>query len=114
MKEKTMLEVIFGNNTAEKVLLYINTYREGYAAGMSKIFNIPLNMVQKQLRRFEEGGILVSQLKGNTRIFTFNPRYIFLDELKNFLNKAMKLLPEKEIKKYYRRRTRPRKTGKPL
>ena len=109
-----MIEVIFGNNTAEKVLLYINTYREGYAAGMSNLYNIPLNMVQKQLRRFEEGGVLVSQKKGNTRIFIFNPRYIFLDELKGLLNKAMKLLPENEIKKYYRKRTRPRKTGKPL
>lgn len=108
-----MMEEIFGNSTAEKVLLYLNTYGEGYASGIAHLFNIPLNMVQKQLGRFEEGGVLVSQKKGNTRIFIFNPRYIFLDELTNLLNKAIKVLPEKEIKKYYRKRTRPRKTGKP-
>ncbi len=108
-----MIEVIFGNSTAEKVLLYINVYGEGYAAAMSNLYNISLSMVQKQLRRFEEGGVLVSQKKGNSRIFTFNPRYVFLDELESLLNKVMKLLPEKEIKKYYRKRTRPRKTGKP-
>ncbi len=109
-----MIEVIFGNSTAEKVLLYICNYREGYATGMSNLFNIPLNMVQKQLKRFEEGSVLVSQKKGNTRLFTFNPRYIFLEELESFLNKALKMLPKEEIKKYYRLRTRPRKTGKPL
>ncbi len=71
-------------------------------------------MVKKQLRRFEEGNVLVSQVKGNTRIYIFNPRYVFLRELKNLLDKTMKMLPEKEIKKYYRNRTRPRKAGKPL
>ena len=64
-----MIEVLLGNSTVEKVLLYINTYKDGYAAGIAKEFNISLNMVQKQLRRLEEGAVLVSQLKGNTRIF---------------------------------------------
>lgn len=109
-----MIEVLLGNSTAEKVLLYINTYKDGYGTGIAKIFNIPLNMVQKQLRRFEEGGVLVSQLKGNTRIYTFNPRYAFLEEIRNLLDRTMKMFPEKEIKKYYRNRTRPRKAGKPL
>ena len=109
-----MLEALFGNSTIEKVLLYINVYGDGYGNKISKSFNISLISVQKQLFRLEEGGVLVSQKKGNTRIFTFNPRYVFLGELQQLLNKAIKMLPEKEIKKYYRMRTRPRKTGKPL
>lgn len=108
-----MLEPILGNNTIEKVLLFLITYKEGYAKQMSDIFNIPVNGIQQQLYRLEEGGVLVSQKKGNTRIFTFNPSYAFLEELKKLLDRAMKMLPEKEIKKYYRKRTRPRKTGKP-
>ena len=109
-----MLEVLFGNNTMEKVLLFIYTYNEGYGNKISMTFNIPLLSVQKQLKRLEEGGVLVSQKKGKTRIYTFNPRYVFLDELQQMLGKAMKMLPSKEIQKYYRMRTRPRKTGKPL
>ncbi len=109
-----MLEPILGNTTIEKVLFFISVYKEGYAKQMADTFNISVNGIQQQLNRLEEGGVLVSQKKGNTRIFLFNPRYIFIDELKNLLNKAMKLLPEKEVKKYYRKRTRPRKTGKPL
>ncbi len=108
-----MLETILGNSTIERILFFIAVYKEGYAKQMADTFSISLNGVQQQLNRLEEGGVLVSQKKGNTRIFTFNPRYIFLDELKNLLNKALKLLPEKEKKKYYRNRTRPRKTGKP-
>ncbi|MFW6134869.1 MAG: ArsR family transcriptional regulator [Elusimicrobiota bacterium] len=82
-----MLEALLGNETIEKVLFFIFT--------------------------FEEGRILVSQKKGNTRIFTFNPSYAFLDELKALLDKGKKMLPEEEIEKYYIKRKRPRKTGKP-
>ncbi len=109
-----MLEPIMGNSTVEKTLFFILTYGEGYAKQMSDTFGIPINGVQQQLRRLEEGGVLVSQLKGKTRIFTFNPNYVFLDEIKRLLEKAMKMLPGKEIDLYYRKRTRPRKSGKPL
>jgi predicted ArsR family transcriptional regulator len=109
-----MLEPILGNSTIEKVLLFLSAYREGYAKQIADVFNISVNGIQQQLYRLEEGGVLVSLKKGNTRIFTFNPRYVFLKELNALLDKAMKMLPEKEIKKYYRNRTRPRKSGKPL
>ena len=109
-----MLEPILGNGTVEKILFYIVVYSEGYGTKMSNVFKIPLNGIQQQLKRLEEGGVFVSQLKGRTRIYKFNPRYVFLKELKNLLDKSMKMLPEKEIRKYYRNRTRPRKAGKPL
>ncbi len=109
-----MLEVIFGNSTTEKVLLYIDVYREGYGREIADTYEISLISVQKQLERFEIGGVLVSRMRGRTRIYQFNPRYFFLDELKNLLKKAKKALPEDQIKKYYRKRTRPRRKGKPL
>ncbi len=109
-----MLEPILGNITVEKVLFFLLTYGEGYAKQMSDTFGISINGIQQQLRRLEEGGVIVSQLKGKTRIFTFNPNYAFLFELQNLLSKAMKMLPGKDVELYYRKRTRPRKTGKPL
>ncbi len=109
-----MLEPIFGNSTIEKVLFFMFTYKDGYAKQMSDVFCIFINGIQQQLSRLEEGGVLVSQKKGNTRIYTFNPSYAFLEELQKLLEKALKMLPEKEIKKYYRNRTRPRKSGKLL
>ncbi len=109
-----MLEAIFGNSTIEKVLLFLYTYREGYGKQISDNFNISLNGIQQQMQRLEEGGVVVSQKKGNTRLYVFNPRYVFLKELEGLLSKAMDLVSEKELQKYYRKRTRPRKKGKPL
>ncbi len=109
-----MLEPVLGNATIEKALFFLLTYGEGYAKQMADTFGISINGIQQRLRRLEEGGVAVSRLKGKTRIFTFNPNYAFLPELKNLLSKAMKMLPRGDIELYYRQRTRPRKTGKPL
>jgi DNA-binding transcriptional ArsR family regulator len=109
-----MIEGLVGNSTAEKVLLYIENYGEGYSSGIANTFDLAKSQVQKQLLRLEGEGILVAQQKGNVRIFKFNPRLVYLEELRNLLKKVLSLLPRTEIEKYYRERQRPRRTGKPL
>ena len=109
-----MVESLFGNRTAEKVLLYLQNYEEGYGQAIADANAIPISVVQKQLRKFEEAGILVSQLKGRTRMYVWNPRYPFLKNLRALLQQVLEFLPDKEIKAIYRNRVRPRRTGKPL
>ncbi len=109
-----MLEKIFGSATAEKVLLYLTAYGEGYATGIANTFDISLSMVQKQFARFEEAGLLAVTLKGRTRIYTWNPRYPFLKEFVAYLEKAFEYLPREEKEKYYLERRRPRRGGKPM
>lgn len=72
--------------------------------------------MQQALLRLEKGGILVSHLVGKTRIFQFNPHYLFLKDLCALLQRAYDTIPEDIKKKYYQVpvRTRPRRTGKPL
>jgi len=108
-----MLEPLLGNNVVEKILLYLLTYENGYIRGIANTFYIPVNGVTQQLKRLENGGVIVSQVKGKIRLYTFNPRYPFLPELKALLQRALDVLPSTEIEKYYRMRTRPRRKGKP-
>jgi DNA-binding transcriptional ArsR family regulator len=109
-----MLEAVFGNSTVEKILLSLFRYEKGYAQDLANTFGIALNGVQQQLRRLEEGGVVVSRRYGTVRLYEFNPRYPFLPELRALLDKAMKYLPPEEVDRYYMKRTRPRKPGKPL
>jgi predicted ArsR family transcriptional regulator len=109
-----MLEPILGNSTIEKILFTLESYGQAYPLGLSKMFNIPVNGIQQQMDRLENGGVIVSSIVGKTRLYKFNPRYPFLKELKVLIRKAMDFLSEKELQKYYRKRTRPRKKGKPL
>jgi hypothetical protein len=110
-----MLEGIFGNASAEKVLLYLEQYEEGYATASARTFDgLSLNMAQRQLDRFERAGALVSSLKGRTRLYTWNRRYPFRGELRALLKKALAQLPAAERKRYFTERRRPRRAGKPL
>jgi hypothetical protein len=110
-----VLEGIFGNASAEKVLLYLEQYEEGYATAIARAFDgLSLNMAQRQLDRFERAGALISSLKGRTRLYVWNPRYAFRRELRALLRKALEQLPEAERKRYFTERRRPRRAGKPL
>ena len=109
-----MLEPLFGNKTVEKILLYLGIYKQGYPMAMANNFYMAVNGIQQQLKRLEQGGIVVSFMQGRTRIYEFNPRYPFIKELKLLIEKAITYLPESEVRKYYRKRMRPRRAGKRL
>ncbi len=109
-----MLEGIFGNASAEKILLYMEQYGEGYATEIARSFDgLTLHMAQRQLERFERAGALVSSLRGRTRLYSWNARYPFNKELRALLAKALEALPAAERKRYFSQRRRPRRAGKP-
>lgn len=109
-----MLEGLLGNPMIEKIFFTLLQYGEGYPLGMAKVFGEPVNRFQQQLKRLEDNGIIVSRLIGNVRLYTFNPRYPFLYELKALISKAYEFIPDEEKNKYYKKRTRPRRAGKPI
>ena len=105
---------IFGNATAERVLLYLQQYEEGYALGIAQTFELPVSQIQRQLIRMESTGVLVSRLKGRTRVFQWNPQCYFLKDLRAMLSRILEFLPREEQQKHFLKRTRPRRTGKPV
>jgi len=109
-----VLEAIFGNRTAAWVLLFLQCYGEGHALRIAKTFGFGLNMTQRQLKRLEEEGVLVSRLVGNIRLFSFNDRNPTVRNLKELLEAELKLLPNEQVQQYFRERQRPRKSGKAL
>ena len=115
MATQVTLEALFGGKAASRVLLYIENYGQGYASKIAKTFSMPLSEVQKQLVKFEQSGVLVSQKIGNVRIYTFNPRDPALKQLKGLLRETLDQgVPDSDLKKYFRERQRPRRQGKPL
>ena len=109
-----MLEGLFGNVIIEKILFFLYVYGEGYPLGMAGVFGVPVNRIQQQLKRLENGGIVASRLVGKVRLYTFNPRFPFLKELRELTARAYEFVPENEKERYFRIRKRPRRAGKPL
>jgi hypothetical protein len=108
-----MLEPILGSESSERVLIFILARDQGYATEIARFFGSKLYAIQKQLEKFELGGVLVSRTAGRTRLYEFNPRYPFLKELKSLLEKALSYYPEAEQEKLLMNRRRPRRRGKP-
>ncbi len=109
-----MLEPLLGSKGSEKVLIFIAARGEGYAREISRFFGTKHYPIQKQLEKLELGGVLVSHSRGRTRIYTFNPRYPFLPQLKALLDKALSFYPEAAREKLVMNRRRPRRLGKTL
>ncbi|MFK5927058.1 MAG: hypothetical protein QM483_10550 [Desulfuromusa sp.] len=109
-----MLEGLFGSANKEKVLLYVYARDEGYPREVAKYYNIDLRTIQNQFEKLELGGVLYSRMVGRTRLYTFNPRFIFLSELKQLLDKALSFYPAEERERLLMNRRRPRRKGKPL
>ena len=107
-----VLEAVFGNRTAALVLLFIEAYGEGHGQRIANTYDLGLSMTQRQLKRLEGNGILVSRTVGKTRVFTFNERNPTVRNLRQFLAAELDLLPEDEVRRYFRQRQRPRRTGK--
>jgi len=109
-----VLEALFGTVNRERVLLYLFAREEGYPRAVAKFFDTDLRAIQNQFEKLEVGGVLYSRLIGNTRLYAFNPRYPFLEELKGLLEKALSFYPENERERLAMARRRPRRKGKPL
>jgi predicted transcriptional regulator len=109
-----MLEPLLGSTNSERVLLFILARIDGYASEIAKYYDTDLNGIQKQLDKLETGGVLASRRVGRTRLYSFNPRYSFIDELKALLTKATSFCPSEERDRLMIIRRRPRRKGKPL
>jgi hypothetical protein len=109
-----MLEPILGTRNSERILVFILSRDGGYATEIARLFSTDLYGIQRQLDRLEAGGVLVSRKVGRTRVYTFNPRYPLLRELKSLLQKALSFYPQKERDELVMNRRRPRRRGKPV
>ena len=109
-----ILSGLFGNETAAKVLLYLQELDSGYPRGIAQALKLSLSQVQRQLERLEREGVLASRLFGKVRIYEWNPRCGYLEELRTLLAKGSAMLPDEIRGQLLGERRRPRRSGKPL
>ena len=100
--------------TFNRPWLFLQCYGEGHAQRIAKTFGFGLNMTQRQLKRLEEQGVLVSRRLGNMRLFSFNERNPTVRNLRKLLEVELAALPEDDQQHYFRQRQRPRQSNKPL
>ena len=84
-----MLRSILGSTSREHILTFLVSNQEGYASEIARVSGLDLFAVQKQLEQFEADGLLQSRSIGRMRVYSFNPKYPLLKELKSLVEKAL-------------------------
>jgi hypothetical protein len=109
-----MLETLLGSTSCEQVLLFIFAREEGYPREIARFFEVDYRPIRNQLDKLEAGNVLRSRSAGKTRLYSFNPRCPYLQELKALLGRVMAFCPDDLKQQLLVNRRRPRRRGKPL
>lgn len=110
-----MLNVLFGNDNAERVLQYLLAKENGYLSEISEFYDVAPSIIKKQVDKFENGNVIIGKNIGRTRVLELNRRYPFYNELTALLKKARMAYPEELLESLLsKKRDRFRKKNKPL
>lgn len=109
-----MLEYILGTLNKERILQYIFARKSGYAREIAEFYNVEVTPIQYQLNKLEIGNILYSKFSGKTKVFYYNPRYPFYNELIKLIEKSLEFIIPSDKEKLINYRSRPRRSRKPL
>jgi len=84
-----MLETLISSKTRLKLLLrlFLNPGSKAYLRGLADEFDESTNSVRVELNRFEEAGMLSSDLVGNKKVFQANKEYPLFEEIRKILLK---------------------------
>ena len=96
-----MFEVILGSKNVERILIFLFVNEKCYGTQLHRYLNTPLTPLQKTLAKLEDGGVILSNYQGKTRIYKFNPSFPLITELKQLLKKIYTLMPANEKRTFY-------------
>lgn len=84
-----MLESLITSKTRIKLLVkfFINAQTSAYLRNLETEFGESTNAIRLELNRFEEAGLLFSELKGNRKYFKANTQHPLYNDIHNLLLK---------------------------
>lgn len=88
-----MIEALISSKTRIKLLLkfFLNSNTKAYLRGLETEFGESTNAIRVEINRFENAGMLTSELVGNKKIFQANTQHPLFQELHNILLKHVGL-----------------------
>jgi DNA-binding transcriptional ArsR family regulator len=99
---------------AKNILLNIYRYKRMYAPALARDLGLTTSTVQYQLDKFEEAGLLVSELMGSVRIYEFNMKSKAAKLFLELIKYEYEAIPREGREKRFPERRGPRKKGKPI
>ena len=104
---------LFGSRRKTEVLVLVALLGDTYPTEIARLLGAPLYSIQTIVDSLDQEGVLATRLSGNQRRVSLDPRYFAHKEILALLLRLGEAEPKlNEIAA--NRRTRPRRSGKPL
>ncbi len=84
-----MLDTLITSKTRIKLLLkfFLNSSSSSYLRGLEVEFGESTNAIRLELNRFEKAGLLITNIRGNKKIFRANTEHPLFNDIHNLLLK---------------------------
>ena len=88
-----MLDVFITSRVRRKIVVVYAKYPDfkTHVRGLAKLIKEDPGNIQRELRRLEKAGFLVSEKRGNTKVFSTNKSFPIFNELQAIVIKSQQL-----------------------
>jgi len=88
-----MLDTLITSKTRIKLLLkfFLNSNSRSYLRGLESEFGESSNAIRLELNRFEDAGLLTSEMEGNKKMFRANTTHPLFEDIHNIILKYIGL-----------------------
>lgn len=87
-----MLDIFVTSRVRRKILVVFAKYPDfrTHVRGLAKLIKEDPGNIQRELKKLEKGGFLLSSKKGNTKIYQTNKKFPILKELQSIIIKSQR------------------------
>lgn len=90
--KKLMLDVFITSRVRRKIVVIYAKYPDfkTHVRGLAKLIKEDAGNIQRELKRLEKVGFLISERQGNTKIYHTNKQFLIFKELQSIVLKSQK------------------------
>lgn len=111
--DRSRQQKLFGSRRRTEVLVLLALLGESYPTELARLLQAPLYSIQTIVAALDREGVLATRVSGNSRRVSLDPRYFAYQDLRKLLLRLAEA--ETDLRSAAaRRRSRPRRAGKPV
>lgn len=88
-----MLDVFITSRVRRKIIVVYAKYPDfkTHVRGLAKLIKEDAGNIQRELKRLEKVGFLMSEKQGNTKVYQTNKNFVIFKELQSIVLKAQRM-----------------------
>jgi predicted transcriptional regulator len=97
--ERTMLDIFITSRVRRKIIVIYAKYPDfkTHVRGLAKLIKEDAGNIQRELKRLEKVGFLISEKQGNTKVYYTNKQFPIFKELQSIVLKSQRTAQKKTI-----------------